>query len=243
MELFPAIDLMDRCAVRLLRGDYAKKTVYSADPVQVAKGFRDAGANFLHVVDLDGARDGGTPNLETVERLVSESGLLVEVGGGIRTADRVKRYLDAGAFRVILGTAAMENRDFLKEMLSRYGERIAVGADVRDGQVAVRGWTKLSGESCFSFCQRMEDMGVKTIIATDISRDGLLSGTNLELYRELTARFSMDFVASGGITTAKEVRRLRDMGLSGAILGKALYTGDLDLREALEATSGEEETR
>lgn len=241
MELFPAIDLIEGCAVRLVKGDYAKKTVYSQDPAAVAAGFSEAGARYLHVVDLEGARDGGTPNLKTIEKITAASGLFVEVGGGIRSEEVVARYLDAGVFRVILGTAAVQQPEFLERMVERYGGRIAVGVDVRDGMVAIKGWTEVSKESCMDFCVRLEKTGVKTIICTDISRDGLLSGTNLSLYRELSETVGVDLVASGGITTVDDVRTLRKMGLSGAILGKALYTGDLDLREAILAAKGENE--
>lgn len=234
MELFPAIDLIDGCAVRLVKGDYAQKTVYSDDPAAVARSFHEAGAKYLHVVDLEGARDGGTPNLETIKKIVAASGLLVEVGGGIRSEEVIKRYLDAGVFRVILGTAAVQNPEFLAEMVEKYKEKIAVGVDIRDGMVAIKGWTEVSEKSCFEFCEWLEKLGVRTIICTDISRDGLLSGTNLELYKEMAERFSVNLVASGGVSTLEDVKKLSEMGIYGAILGKALYTGAIDLKEAVE---------
>lgn len=236
MELFPAIDLIDGCAVRLVKGDYAQKTVYSDDPAAVARSFHEAGAKYLHVVDLEGARDGGTPNLETIKKIVAASGLLVEVGGGIRSEEVIKRYLDAGVFRVILGTAAVQNPEFLAEMVEKYKEKIAVGVDIRDGMVAIKGWTEVSEKSCFEFCEWLEKLGVRTIICTDISRDGLLSGTNLELYKEMAERFSVNLVASGGVSTLEDVKKLSEMGIYGAILGKALYTGAIDLKEAVELT-------
>lgn len=238
MELFPAIDLIGGCAVRLVKGDYAQKTVYSDNPAEVAKSFAAAGVKYLHVVDLEGAKDGGTPNLETIQNIVEKGGLLVEVGGGIRSEEVIKKYLDAGVFRVILGTAAVQNPVFLEEMIQKYGEKIAVGVDIKDGMVAIKGWTEVSAESCFDFCEKLQKIGVKTIICTDISKDGLLSGTNLELYKELSEKFSVDIVASGGVTTLDDVKKLADMGMYGAILGKALYTGNIDLKAAVELTKG-----
>ena len=238
MELFPAIDLIGGCAVRLVKGDYAQKTVYSDNPAEVAKSFAAAGAKYLHVVDLEGAKDGGTPNLETIKNIVENGGLLVEVGGGIRSEEVIKKYLNAGVFRVILGTAAVQNPVFLEEMVQKYGEKIAVGVDIKDGMVAIKGWTEVSQESCFDFCEKLQKIGVKTIICTDISKDGLLSGTNLELYKELSEKFSVDIVASGGVTTLDDVKKLADMGMYGAILGKALYTGNIDLKAAVELTKG-----
>lgn len=238
MELFPAIDLIGGCAVRLVKGDYAQKTVYSENPAEVAKSFAAAGAKYLHVVDLEGAKDGGTPNLDTIRNIVEQGGLLVEVGGGIRSEEVIKKYLDAGVFRVILGTAAVQNPAFLEEMVQKYGEKIAVGVDIKDGMVAIKGWTEVSAESCFDFCEKLQKIGVKTIICTDISKDGLLSGTNLELYKELSEKFSVDIVASGGVTTLDDVKKLADMGMYGAILGKALYTGNIDLKAAVELVKG-----
>ena len=238
MELFPAIDLIGGCAVRLVKGDYTQKPVYSDNPAEVAKSFAAAGAKYLHVVDLEGAKDGGTPNLETIQNIVENGGLLVEVGGGIRSEEVIQKYLDAGVFRVILGTAAVQNPAFLEEMVQKYGEKIAVGVDIKDGMVAIKGWTEVSAESCFDFCEKLQKIGVKTIICTDISKDGLLSGTNLELYKELSEKFSVDIVASGGVTTLDDVKKLAEMGMYGAILGKALYTGNIDLKAAVELTKG-----
>ncbi|MCM1149803.1 MAG: 1-(5-phosphoribosyl)-5-[(5-phosphoribosylamino)methylideneamino]imidazole-4-carboxamide isomerase [Butyricicoccus sp.] len=234
MEIFPAIDLYEGQAVRLLKGDYAQKTVYSADPAAVAEGFKKAGARYIHLVDLEGARDGGTPNFDTISEIVRRSGLLAEAGGGIRDEATVEKYLSAGVFRVILGTAAVSDRALLASLLKKYGERIAVGVDVRDGRVAVKGWRELSTETLDGFCAKLQDMGVKTIICTDISKDGAMQGTNRELYKELSAKYAMDIVASGGVSTLDDVRTLRDMGLCGAILGRAIYTGGIDLAEAIE---------
>lgn len=237
MNIFPAIDLRDGRAVRLLRGDYSKMTVYSDSPERVAADFESQGAKYLHVVDLDGAKSGDTPNFEVIKRIISGSGLMVEVGGGIRNAETVKKYIDAGAFRVILGTAAVTNPGFAAAMAAEYGEKIAVGVDIADGYVAIHGWTEKSSETCFDFCGKLEKMGVKTVICTDISKDGAMSGTNLELYRELSQRVGMNIVASGGVTTIDDVTALRDMGVYGAILGKALYTGGIDLKVAVAACS------
>ncbi|MFI3175503.1 MAG: 1-(5-phosphoribosyl)-5-[(5-phosphoribosylamino)methylideneamino]imidazole-4-carboxamide isomerase [Bacillota bacterium] len=239
MHLFPAIDLIEGCAVRLLKGDYAQKTIYSDNPADVAKGFQKAGATYLHVVDLEGAKNGDTPNLATIETIVKESGLLVEVGGGIRSEEVIKRYLDIGVFRVILGTAAVSDPVFLQEMLDKYGDKIAVGVDIKDGFVAIKGWTELSKESCFDFCEKLQSMGVKTIICTDISKDGLLAGTNIELYKDLSEKFAVDIVASGGVTSLDDIKVLSEMNLYGAILGKALYTGNIDLAKAVQLTKGE----
>ncbi len=234
MKLFPAIDLYEGQAVRLYKGDYDQMTVYSSDPLSVARRFREAGAEYLHMVDLEGARSGGTPNLDLVRAVAAQSGLKVEIGGGVRSEAVLQKYLDAGVLRVILGTAAITQPGFVGEMTAKYGDRVAVGVDVRDGLVAIRGWTELSDRQCFDFCEEMERRGVKTIVCTDISKDGVLGGTNLGLYRELARRLNVDIVASGGVSSLDDVRALRALGLYGAILGKALYEGGLDLRAALE---------
>lgn len=236
MYLFPAIDLIGGQAVRLVKGDYNRKTVYSSSPVEVAKSFFDAGAEYLHVVDLDGAKSGNTDNLSVIADIIKESSLKVEVGGGIRSEEVIKKYIDAGVYRVILGTVAVENPDFCREMTKKYGDKIAVGVDIKDGFVAIKGWTEVADKTCFDFCKELEEMGVKTVICTDISKDGLLSGTNLELYRELQGKFNIDFTASGGVTSLDDVKALMEIGVYGAILGKALYTGNIDLKEAVALT-------
>ena len=237
MNLFPAIDLIGGKAVRLVKGDYAQVTVYSDSPVKVAKYFEECGAKYLHVVDLEGARDGSLANLETIKDIIKNTGLFVEVGGGIRSLETVKKYIEAGAKRVIIGTAAVTDPEFLEAAVAAYGEKIAVGVDIKDGMVAIKGWTETSALSCFDFCEKLSDMGIKTIICTDISKDGLLAGTNLALYRELSEKFSMDITASGGVSTLDDVKKLCEMDMYGAILGKALYTGNIDLREALAVAS------
>ena len=234
MIIFPAIDLYDKKAVRLFKGDYNQMTVYSENPLEVAKGFKAAGAEYIHMVDLEGAKDGTTPNFDIVASVAKESGLKVEIGGGIRNEETVKKYIDAGVMRVILGTAALNDRHFLESVCKKYGDKIAVGADLKDGQVAVKGWLETSKVSGMDFLAEMESLGVKTVICTDISRDGAMRGTNRELYKELSEKFSMDIVASGGVSTLDDIKALREMNLYGAIVGKAIYTGDIDLREAIE---------
>ena len=234
MLIFPAIDLYDKKAVRLYKGDYNQMTVYSENPVEVAKGFKAQGAEYIHMVDLEGAKDGTTPNFEVVAAVAKESGLRVEIGGGIRDEETVKKYIDAGVMRVILGTAALNDPEFLESVCRKYGDKIAVGADLKDGQVAIKGWLETSDVSGMDFLSKMQNLGVKTVICTDISRDGAMRGTNRELYRELSEKFTMDIVASGGVSTIDDVKALRSMNLYGAIVGKAIYTGDIDLSEAIE---------
>lgn len=235
MNIFPAIDLIDGCAVRLFKGDYAQKTVYSNSPVDVAKSFVEAGAEYIHIVDLDGAKDGSNANIETVRSIVKESGLKAEIGGGIRSKETIEKYLDLGVMRVILGTAAVTDEEFLISSVKEYGEKVAVGVDIKDGFVAIKGWTETSKLGCFDFCEKLEKLGVKTVICTDISKDGVMSGTNIELYKQLSERFSMDIVASGGVSSIENVKTLAAMNMYGAILGKALYTGAVDLSEAIKA--------
>ena len=239
MNIFPAIDLIGGQAVRLVKGDYGKVTVYSNSPAEVAKSFEECGASFMHIVDLDGAKDGSTVNFDTVKEIVLGTSLSVEVGGGIRSMDTVKRYVDIGVDRVIIGTAAVKDPEFLKEAVEAYGDHIAVGVDVKDGMVAIKGWTEVSEFSCYDFCEKMQSVGVKTIICTDISKDGMMSGTNLELYSELGKRFNMNIIASGGVSSLDDVKALAKMNVYGAILGKALYTGAVDLREALKTAKEE----
>lgn len=235
MKIFPAIDLYGGKAVRLYKGNYAEMTVYSDNPLNVAWDFEAAGAEHIHMVDLEGAKDGTTPNLETVCRIAKETSLFTEIGGGIRSIETVDLYLKNGVDRVILGTAAVKDEEFLKSAVQKYGEKIAVGADIKDGFVAVKGWTENSEYTCFDFCRKMENIGVKTIICTDISKDGAMQGTNRALYKELSEKFSLDIIASGGVSSLDDVRALKGMGLYGAIIGKAYYIGAVDLKEALEA--------
>lgn len=234
MIILPAIDLLGRKAVRLLKGDYNQVTVYSDSPLEVAEKFKSLGATHIHMVDLDGAKYGTAPNMDIVAEVTENTGLFVEIGGGIRSMETVKKYIDAGISRVILGTAAICDEDFLKEAVKAYGEKIAVGADVKDGKIAVKGWLEQSDVTLDEFFLKMQDLGVKNIICTDISRDGAMRGTNLELYRELSEKYSLDITASGGVSSIEDVKRLREMKLYGAIIGKAYYTGAVDLKEAIE---------
>lgn len=235
LELFPAIDLREGRAVRLYQGDYDRMTVYDDDPAAAACRFREGGAGNLHLVDLDGARDGTAANFPVIRRIVEETGLFVQVGGGIRNEERILRYLDIGVSRVILGTAAVTDGGFLREMVKKYGSRIAVGVDVRDGKAAIRGWTEITEKDGIGFCRELAEAGVETVIYTDISRDGAMAGTNLAAYEELRRAVpELKIIASGGVRFEEEIRTLRNMGLHGAILGKALYTGDLRLDRALE---------
>ena len=234
MIIFPAIDLYGGKAVRLYKGDYAQMTVYDDDPSAVAARFKAAGATHMHMVDLEGAKTGGTPNLETIKAVVKNAGLFVELGGGIRSFDVMETYLDAGVSRLILGTAAVTDDGFAAEAVKRFGSAVAVGVDVKDGFVAVKGWTEKSSYTCFDFCRKMRDCGVKTIICTDISKDGAMMGTNRELYKDLSAVLDIDIIASGGVSTLEDIQALTDMGLYGAIIGKAYYTGAIDLAAAIE---------
>lgn len=234
MIILPAIDLLGRKAVRLLKGDYNQVTVYSDSPLEVAEKFKSLGATHIHMVDLDGAKYGTAPNMDIVAEVAEKTGLFIEIGGGIRSMETVKKYIDAGISRVILGTAAICDEDFLKEAVKAYGEKIAVGADVKDGKIAVKGWLEQSDVTLDEFFLKMQDLGVKNIICTDISRDGAMRGTNLELYRELSEKYSLDITASGGVASIEDVKRLREMNLYGAIIGKAYYTGAVDLEEAIE---------
>lgn len=233
MNIFPAIDLIDGKAVRLLKGDYDKKTVYNDNPLEVVRDFKAAGAKFLHLVDLDGAKSGKTDNIETVKAIVSEGGIFVEIGGGIRNIETVDKYFEIGVDRVIIGTAAVNDPEFLKAALSKYCDKIAVGVDIKDGFVAIKGWTQKSEFTLFDFCEKMQNMGVKYLICTDISKDGAMKGTNLKLYSRLSDRFDMNITASGGVSSMEDIINLRKLNLYGAIIGKAYYTGAIDLSEAI----------
>ena len=234
MFIFPAIDLYDGKAVRLLRGEYDQMTIYSENPIEIARDFEASGASHIHMVDLEGAKTGETPNLEIVAQVARETSLFVEVGGGIRSMEVIDRYIDAGVGRVILGTAAVNDEEFLKAAVQKYGEKIAVGADIKDGFVAIKGWTEKSEYSCFDFCKKMQEIGVKTLICTDVSKDGAMQGTNRELYRELSKELDMQIIASGGVTDISDIKALSEMELYGAIIGKAYYTKAISLKEAIE---------
>ena len=234
MILYPAIDLVGGKAVRLFKGDYAQMTVYSEDPVSVALDFRAAGAKRMHLVDLEAAKSGVPENAATIRAIVEQTDLFLEVGGGIRTMETLDAYLNLGVDRAILGTAAVTDPQFLEAAVEKYGEKVAVGVDLKDGYVAIKGWTETSDLTADAFFEKMEKLGVKTIICTDISRDGAMRGINRELYKALSEKFSIDLIASGGVSSLDDIAALKAMGLHGAIIGKAYYTGAIDLREALE---------
>ena len=234
MNIFPAIDLVGGKAVRLFKGDYAQMTVYSDNPLEVAKDFEACGAKHIHLVDLEGAKDGTTPNIETVKSIVENTSLFTEIGGGIRNMETARKYISIGIDRIILGTAAVNDEAFLKEAVAEFGDKVAVGVDIKDGFVAIKGWTEKSEFSAFDFCEKMQNLGVTTLICTDISKDGAMQGTNHELYKELSSRFDMNITASGGVSSIEDVEKLTKLGIYGAIIGKAYYTGDINLKEAIE---------
>lgn len=234
MNIFPAIDLYEGKAVRLYKGRYDEMTVYSENPPEIAKAFEREGAKYIHVVDLEGAKDGTTPNIDVVRKIKESTSLFVEIGGGIRSHEVLSRYFNIGVDRVILGTAAVTDEQFLISAVEKWGEKIAVGADVSDGYIRIKGWMEKSEYTLDAFLSKMQKIGVKTVICTDISKDGAMSGTNLEMYSSLMKKYSIDIVASGGVSTIDDVKALRKMGLYGAIIGKAYYVGKIDLREAVE---------
>ena len=234
MLIFPAIDLYGGNAVRLYKGDYQQMTVYSSDPISVARDFENKGAKWVHLVDLEGAKLGTTPNINVVSKIAKDTALLCEIGGGIRNMETIERYFAAGVNRVILGTAAVTDESFLCAAVEKFGEKIAVGVDIKDGKVAIKGWVEKSDIDAFDFCERMQKIGVKTIICTDISKDGAMKGANHALYRSLSEKFDMQLVASGGVSSKEDVKKLADLNIYGAIIGKAYYTGAIDLCEAIE---------
>ena len=234
MLIYPAIDMYEGKAVRLYKGDYAQMTVYSENPCHVAQAFKNAGATHIHLVDLEGAKLGTTPNFQLVKAIKEETGLFCEIGGGIRDMDTIKKYVEAGIDRVILGTAAVTSAGFVEEAVKAYGDKIAVGIDIKDGYVAIKGWTETSEENAMDFTAKMQAIGVKTMICTDISRDGAMRGANHELYRQLAERFDMNIIASGGVSSMDDIEKLTKLNIHGAIVGKAYYTGAIDLAQAIE---------
>ena len=234
MEIFPAIDLYDNKAVRLFKGDYAQMTVYSEDPVAVARDFKDKGASYIHMVDLAGAKEGKPVHLSIVERVATETGLFIEIGGGIRNISSVDAYIKAGASRVIIGTSAVEDTEFLKSAIAKYGDKIAVGADIKDGKIAVKGWLETTEYTLDEFLTNMQNLGVKTVICTDISMDGAMKGANIGLYKHIADNFTVQVIASGGVSDLEDIQSLKDAGAYGAIVGKAYYIGAIDLAKAIE---------
>lgn len=236
MLIYPAIDLYEGKAVRLFKGDYAQMTIYNENPLSVAKDFEQSGATHIHMVDLEGAKSGTTPNLDIVCEIKKNTSLFCEIGGGIRSLETIERYINAGVDRVILGTAAVTEENLVKDAISKYGDKIAVGIDIRDGFVAIKGWTENSALNAMDFCAKMQDIGVKTIICTDISKDGAMQGANHSLYKELSEKFDLQIIASGGVSSIEDVKALAAMNLYGAIIGKAYYTGAINLSEAIEVS-------
>lgn len=234
MEILPAIDLKNGEVVRLVEGDYNNKTTYFTDPLEILDFFIESGSKYLHVVDLDGASDGETVNFKTIEKIIKKCDLFVEVGGGIRNEDTIRKYLDIGVKRTILGTIAVENTKFLEDMINKYQNHIAVSIDSRDRMIAIKGWKEIKKEDSVEFCKQIDDMGIDTIIYTDISKDGKLSGTNLDIYKELREKISCNIIASGGVTYKDEIKKLKDMGINGAIVGKAIYEKKIDLKHIIE---------
>ena len=234
MLILPAIDLYDKKAVRLYKGDYEQMTVYSNNPIEIARKFETCGATYIHMVDLEGAKNGTTPNIDEVRKVVEYTDLKVEIGGGIRVEETVQKYIDLGVERVILGTAAVTDDAFLRKMVSKYKDAIAVGVDLKDGYVAIKGWTEKSQLTADEFFRHLSEIGVRTVICTDISKDGAMQGTNRELYKELSEKYTMDIVASGGVSSLDDIKALKELNLYGAILGKAYYIGAVDLKEAVE---------
>ncbi len=233
MKIFPAIDLYGGKAVRLYKGDYNQMTVYSDNPIEIAIDFMNNGAKNVHIVDLEGAKNGNTPNLELIKNIISATDLFVEVGGGVRSIDVVEKYVEAGAGRVILGTSAVTDNDFLIEAVKSYGEKIAVGVDIKDGFVAIKGWTEKSKQNAFDFCKYLQCIGVKTVICTDISKDGAMQGANHELYAKLNNELKLNIIASGGVSSIDDVKKLYDIDTYGAIIGKAYYTKAISIEEAI----------
>ena len=236
MNIFPAIDLYGGQAVRLYKGDYQNMTIYSSNPVEIALDFQKKGAKYLHLVDLEGAKSGNTPNLDTIINIKKQTSLFTEVGGGIRSIETIDTYLSNGIDRVILGTAAVTDEAFLREAVAKYGKMVAVGIDIKDGFVAIKGWTEKSNFTAYDFFDKMQEIGVTTVICTDISKDGAMEGTNHDLYKTLGSKYKMDIIASGGVSSLNDIKALRAMNLYGAIIGKAYYTGAIDLAKAIEVS-------
>lgn len=234
MEIFPAIDLYGKKAVRLFKGNYDEMTVYSDFPEETAKDFMRCGAKNIHIVDLEGAKDGNTPNIDVIEKIIKSTDMFAQVGGGIRSLETIEKYVSIGVGRVILGTAAVKDEELLKEAIRLYGEKTAVGVDIKDGYVAIKGWREKSQYTFMDFCKKMQDMGVKTLICTDISKDGAMQGTNHELYSRLSKTLDINIIASGGVSSTEDIKKLAALSIYGAIIGKAYYTGAINLREAIE---------
>ena len=234
MNIFPAIDLYNKKAVRLYKGDYDNMTIYSDNPLEIALDFQNSGANYIHIVDLEGAKTGDTPNLDVITNIVKNTELFVEVGGGIRSLEVIDKYINNGVDRVILGTAAVNDKELLKKAVEKHQEKIAVGIDIKDGFVAIKGWTEKSQYNFEEFLEEMLEIGIRTFICTDISKDGAMEGTNHELYKKLSEKYNANIIASGGVSSIDDIKKLRELNIYGAIIGKAYYIKAISLKEAIE---------
>ena len=239
MKLFPAIDIKDKHVVRLSQGDFTRQKIYHNNPLEVAQKFQAAGSNWLHIVDLDGAKDGVSENIGITQEIIAKTDLKIQLGGGIRTAQAVKSWLDVGLHRVIIGSAAVGNLEFVKKLITEYDEKICIGVDAKNGNVATHGWLKDSGVDSFEFCQQLEEIGIQTIVYTDISKDGMMQGPNFGAYEKLVQETNLQIIASGGVSSLKDLERLSEIGLYGAILGRSLYEGAFTLREAMSSVCSE----
>ncbi len=237
MKIFPAIDLFDKKAVRLFKGDYNQMTIYSDSPLSVAKEFEKLGAKNIHLVDLQGAKSGVPENIDIIEQIAKNTNLFIEVGGGIRNMETIQKYISYGANRVILGTSAVTDEEFLDKAILEFGDKIAVGADIKDGYIAIKGWLENSAYTVEEFFAKMEQKGVKTVICTDISKDGAMKGTNLELYKKLKKDYKINVIASGGVSSIQDIKNLSENDIYGAIIGKAYYVGAIDLKQAIEVAN------
>lgn len=235
MIIYPAIDLRDGKAVRLVEGDFSKETVFDANPVTAALRWQSAGAEWLHVVDLDGARSGSTSNASAVAAIRSAVRIPIELGGGIRTGKAAERYFDMGIDRVIFGTAAVQNADMISELVAKWGDRVAVGLDARDGKLATDGWLAQSEQTALDVALSLRQAGVATFIVTDIHKDGKLQGPNLAMLKQAQFALQSGVIASGGISTVEDVKEVAAVGVDGAIIGRALYDGRIDLADAIAA--------
>ncbi len=233
MIIFPAIDIKDNKCVRLLQGDFDKVSVYGDDPSIMAKNWQNSGAEFIHMVSLNGARGEGKINDESIRKVLDTIDIPIQIGGGVRTKERVKELLDMGVNRVIVGSMAIKNIELLKQLVDEYKEKIVVSIDAKNGKVAIQGWEEVSDINSVELCKSLEKIGVKTIVYTDISKDGMLIGPNFDIYEKLSKETNLHIIASGGVTCMEDIKRLKNMNLYGAIIGKALYENKIELKEVL----------
>lgn len=235
MIIYPAIDIKDGRCVRLVQGKFNDMTVYSNHPVDMALKFEQMGAEYLHIVDLDGARLGKPQNIAAISEMAVKLGIPIQLGGGIRSIEMIEIILCRGIHRVILGTSAVKDPDLVKKAVQAFGNSLAVAIDAKGGVVAIEGWAKTSEFTAIGFAKKMEELGAKIIIYTDISRDGMLKGPNLKAMEDMVKAVGIEVIASGGVTNLQDIKNLKEIGVAGVIVGKALYTGDVDLKEAIAA--------